>query len=280
MILVAGPFEEYELVETTLLESKSLHSLKITDEIRQAVIDSGYDMDKGKFRLARRNLSTKMKRKFDDLVSALQRALVSTSMDYLSQRKNPRVKNKMSKTAWQTKVKNSLRTAYETAFELGIQSSGASKYQVSTSSADLDFIRSAVREEMKYFNKLLDQIDQGKVRGGMMNRLSAYADALKHVFYSGRIMGTPSGMVIDWIAPMDRNTCGGCSFLYHHSPYTKATLPTTPRAGNTPCLNRCRCRLVVRSVSKEAYERVSKKHLSKRWYAQRLSAIKSGKALS
>lgn len=278
MIIVSSPFEEYEIVED-LTEGKALHSIKMTDEIRQAVIDSGYNLDSGKFRLYRRNLSTQMKEKFDKLMDDLRRALVGKTMDFLAQRANPRVKKKMSKTRWQTTVKSALRKSYREAFSLGLQSSGAPKYRVTVADSDLKFVDSAVREEMKYFNRLLTQIDQNKVRGKMMKRLGAYAEALKHVFYAGRVMGTPSGMVIDWIGPFDRNTCAGCWFLYRHSPYTKDTLPTTPRAGDTPCLNRCRCRLVMRKVSPEQFDKVQSRHHSKDWYGRNLRAIKLGKTL-
>jgi len=326
MIFVAAPFEEYEIPDK-LFEGKGLHSLAMKDDIRQAVIDAGFDMNKGKFRAGRRSSTSYQKKKFDDLIAQTQTNLISPTMDFLSQRaravkmqqaamnfgrerdrfqgmvepdKKDRAgqaaykaqgkkvaklqkaaswKPPMSKTRWQNTIKKTLRDAYNQAFDMGLESSGVTKLRAGVAASDRDFIESAVREEMRYFNRLIRQIDQGKVRGNMMNRLSAYADALKHVYYAGRVMGTPAGMIIDWIAPMDRNTCGGCKFLFTHSPYTKRTLPTTPRAGDTPCLNRCRCRLVMRTVPPAQYERVDGGHLAKSTYSRKLSAIKSGKAL-
>jgi hypothetical protein len=323
MIFVAGPFEEYEIpdIPEALIEAKGLHSLAMRDDIRQAVIDAGFDMNKGKFRAGRRSSTSHQKKKFDDLVSKTQTDLISPTMDFLSQRaraqkmqqdamalgrerdklatmsdpksaayraqrktvdklqRGAKWKPPMSKTRWQNTIKKTLRDAYAAAFEMGLESSGVTKVRAGVASMDRDFVESAVREEMRYFNKLIRQIDAGKVRGNMMNRLKAYSDALKHMYYAGRVMGTPKGMIIDWIAPMDRNTCGGCKFMFKHSPYTKETLPTTPRAGDTPCLNRCRCRLVMRTVPPAKYEIVNKSHLAKSTYQRKLSSIKSGKAL-
>jgi len=278
MLLIVSPWEEYEISES-LLEGKGLHGLLVRDDIRQAVIDAGFDMSAGKFRQVRRNQSSANKEKFEALVKSVQRTLISTTMDFLSQRKNPRIKTPMSRTRWETTLKTALRSGYAQAFQMGLDSSGVSKYRVGVSDMDREYVDKAVREEMRYFNKVIQRIDAGNLQGGLMNRLQAYAEALKHMYYAGRVMGTPSGMLIDWISPMDRSTCGGCKFLFEHSPYTKKTLPTTPRAGDTPCLNRCRCRLVMRSVPQEAFEKAESGHLAKSTYAQKLAAIKSGKTL-
>lgn len=278
MRLIVGPFEEYEIPDS-LLEGKGLYGLLVRDEIRQAVIDAGFNMDTGKFRQIRAGKSTANKRRFDAMCDETQRTLVSTTMDFLSQRKNPRIKHPMSKTRWQETVKKALRSGYAQAFEMGLESSGVSKFRVGVAEMDREYVDKAVREEMRYFNKVLAQIDAGKLKGSLMKRLTAYTETLRHMYYAGRVMGTPSGMIIDWIAPMDRNTCKGCEFLFHNSPYTKATLPTTPAAGNTPCLNKCRCRLVVRTVPKEEYERVGKGHNKKSTYARKLSALKANKSL-
>ncbi len=163
---------------------------------------------------------------------------------------------------------------------MGLESSGVGKFRAAVADVDRAYVDKAVRSEMRYFNKVLTQIDRGQLKGQLMNRLSAYAETLKHVYYSGRVMGTPSGMIIDWISPMDRVTCKGCAFLYQNSPYTKRTIPTTPRAGDTPCLNRCRCRLVMRTVPKEAYEKVDLAHSAKSTYGRKLASLKAGKSLS
>lgn len=278
MILVVGPFEEYTIPDS-LTEAKGLHSLLVRDNIRQAVIDAGFSMDKGKFRQIRSSQSSRKKAQFEALWTKLQADLISPTMDFLSQRKNPRVKRPMSKTRWRETMKTALRTGYREAFRMGLESSGVGKFRATVAEVDRAYVDKAVRSEMRYFNKVLTQIDRGQLKGQLMNRLSAYAETLRHVYYAGRVMGTPSGMIIDWISPLDRATCAGCRFLYLHSPYTKRTIPSTPRAGDTACLNRCRCRLVMRTVPKEAYEKVDFAHSAKSTYGKKLAALKAGKIL-
>ena len=286
--LVLAPFEEYELpddfFDSLLTEAKKrgkgLHSLLVKDEIRQAVIDAGFDANQGKFRAARSAASTRASKEFESLWQDLAKEISSVTQMYLRS-KNPKSKaRRISTEEWKQHVRGALRRGYYTAFEQGLKSSGAGKFRVTVSQADTAYIEAAIKQELVYFNKLLRQIDADNYSGRLHDRLRAYAEALKHVYYAGRVMGTPSGMIIDWIAPMDRNTCRGCRFLFDNSPYTKKTLPTTPRAGDTPCLNRCRCRLVMRTVSAEDYTKLEKKQPRKSWYAARLSAIKSGRSLS
>ena len=142
------------------------------------------------------------------------------------------------------------------------------------SPADRRYVESAFRHEMRFFNRMLEQIRFGSLKGNIPRRLTAYVEALKHIYYAGRVQGTPDGMVIDWISPLDRSTCKGCHFMASQSPFTKHTLPTTPRAGDTPCLNRCRCRLVMREVPMEKFREISSEHYSRSWYAKQLRNIK------
>jgi hypothetical protein len=57
-----------------------------------------------------------------------------------------------------------------------------------------------------------------------------------------------------WKGPHDKKTCESCNYLFEHSPYSKWTLPTTPRSGMTLCLTNCRDRLFVRRVPPEVAE--------------------------
>lgn len=284
-ILVVGPFEEYILPWNILEEAarkrgKGLHSLLIRDEVRQAVLDAGFSFDTGKFRRVRARSSSASQRQFDELMKDVEKEIFDVTRMYLRS-KDPKAKQRrVGKQEWLEQVRGTLRRGHHTAFELGLKSSGAGKFRVSVSSQDEEYLRGALSHEMVYFNKLLRQIDAGRMAGSLKLRLAAYAEALKHVFYAGRVMGTPTGMVIDWISPLDRNTCKGCTFLFRNSPYTKRSLPTTPRAGDTPCLNRCRCRLVMREVPAEKFKEIEKKHPRKSVYASRLKAIKDGRSLS
>lgn len=285
ILLIANPFEEYLLPDSILTEAarkkgKGLHTLLVKDDIRQAVIDAGFDLNAGRFRQARASASTTATKKFEEMWTGVQKEISSVTQQYLRSKANPKAKARhIAKEDWLEYVRGALRRGYYTAFELGLASSGSALFRVTVSDADRVYIEGAIAQEMVFFNKLLREIDKGSYAGRLHDRLAAYAESLKHVYYAGRVMGTPSGMIVDWIAPMDRNTCKGCEFMFRHSPYTKRTLPTTPRAGDTPCLNRCRCRLVMRTVSKEEFAKTDRANDKKR-LGLRLSAIKAGKALS
>lgn len=270
-LFLDGPFDSYDL-SSVLSESKSLTSYDASqDDIRQAAIDSGFRMDSSGWKTNRRSDTTKFKKDFDKLQDRMYKGI----LEYTKMRKS----GDISFSRWATWVGHLLRESYKESFRLGILSSGADFSKAGMASFDEKWVKTASKHEMAYFNKLLDQIESGTQKGTIEDRLKAYSDTLQNVFYSGRIVGTPSNHLIDWAGPNDRRTCSGCHFLIENSPYTKATLPSTPRAGDTACLNFCRCRLIVREVDKELFFEVQKKHKSKSWYKTKLSNLKAGKTL-
>lgn len=332
IIVVTSPFEEFELVEK-LSEAKGFPALT-SDDIRQAVLDTGFDINKSRFVKKRRSATSNASKKFDNLTKRVRTGLLNYTNRFLSDRrraeemlrKASQIRVKISslrgkpgsekevndllsalrsaqafkptitRTRWMEWVKHLLRTAYHEAFEIGYQSSGAGSLRTGVAKVDQQWVRSAIQHEMRYFNRFLSQIESSRrspeelpqspipikrksPEEVIAARMGAYVDTLRHVYYAGRVMGTPTGMVIDWISPLDRETCRGCRFLSEHSPYTKRTLPTTPRAGDTICLSNCRCRLVIRDVGKGEFESVEKRHRSKDWYRRKLARLKAGKVL-
>jgi hypothetical protein len=270
IILLENAFKHYDLA--SLVEGKGLHSFDAgQDDIRQAVLDVGFKMDNRGWRTRRKSTTAVAKKQFDGLQERLHAGILNYTNDFVS--------GKISKTRWTQWVRHLLRESYQTAFSLGMKSSGASGVKAGVAQFDREWVESAVRQELKFFNRLLRQIEEGNFKGSLEKRVQAYSEALQNVFYSGRVMGTPAGHLIDWLGPNDRTTCNGCRFLIEHSPYTKVTLPTTPRAGDTRCLNNCRCRLVVRFVGHQRYESVERSHRSKRWYRDKLARLKSNRTL-
>lgn len=273
IILIENSFEHYDLSDLSqLTEGKGLHSFDATqDQIRQAVLDSGFSMDSKGWRSRRQKTTTTAKKQFDALQSRLYKGVLNYTRRF--------VEKDISKTRWTQWVRQLLREAYRDAFSLGMKSSGAETVRATVATADKQWVESAVRQELKFFNRLLRQIEEGTYRGTLERRIRAYVEALQSVFYSGRIMGTPDGHLIDWLGPNDRTTCNGCRFMLEHSPFTKHTLPTTPRAGDTRCRDNCRCRLVVRHVGKQRFESVQRSHRSKRWYSEKLARLKVNRTL-
>jgi hypothetical protein len=293
-ILIDG-FEEYELPRS-LIEGKGLHSFKNTQDVRQAVINMGYQLDKERWRRSRHSRTTVGTRQFKALSDHVGRFFNRLASDYIKSSHPP--KKVVTKTKvpgsdefrelvtyeeqginWEEvsrRGKVALRQAYYDAYKIGLRSSGS---KVVMSKADNDYVRSAFNHEMRYFNKMTRDVVAGSLRGNVGRRLEAYVEALKHVYYAGRIAGTPNGWAIDWIAPLDRATCNGCRFMSDHSPFTRSTLPTTPKAGDTRCLNRCRCKLVVRYVGPVKWNEIEKGHLAKSTYGKKLRRLKDGNAL-
>jgi hypothetical protein len=235
IILLEDLFEEYELLPLPVLEGKGLHTRDIsTDDIRQAVIQANFEASPARFRKIRRKEGQAGQRRFNRLHKSTRDFLVSSTSSYRA--------GKMQRGRWQKGIRDHLESAYHKAFEAGFRSTGAAspyrglqRYLAGVSDKDRSWVRSAFLEEWKYLRALLDGISGGSFRGDLVRRLTAYADALKHIFYAGKIAGTPRGNLIDWISPLDRNTCKGCRFLATSSPYTPDTVPASPRGGSTSC---------------------------------------------
>jgi hypothetical protein len=270
VLFIAGPFEEYDLT-WELSENKSMTSMDAgQDEIRQAVIDAGFSIDSKGFKATRRAASSQYKKEFEKLQEKFTRVITDYTLRFKS--------GEISQYRWQTWVKYQLRESYKEAFKLGLYSSGAKDINVGVAKFDEQWVKTASKHEMIYFNKLLDEIAAGRQRGSIEDRLKAYSEAMQHVFYAGRIMGTPSNHLVDWTGPNDRATCKSCRFLIEKSPYTKLTIPSTPGSGDTLCLHNCRCRLLVREVKPKVFETVNVRQRSKNWYSEKLIRIKQGKA--
>jgi len=261
-----------------LEEAKSIASMRSHDKVRQKALDQGFSFDKGGFLDHRKNVTTIHNRKFTDLYNETSNSIARLTSLYQSR--------KMTHPAWVRQVKVIMREAYKDAYLLGMRSGGAGfgthPFGTTTrtpalSSHDLTFIESAYRHEMRFLNTLMAQVREGSQWGDVQKRMSAYSEALKHIYYSGRVMGSPKAMAIDWISPLDRRTCPSCRYLAGNSPFTRESLPTTPRAGDTRCLNNCRCRLVMRAVNEKALRDVKRSRRSKDYYLRKLKEIKAGK---
>jgi hypothetical protein len=180
-------------------------------------------------------------------------------------------------------LRNHLMKASRNAFELGVKSAGTGGTlgQFRLTREQKRWLDDAVKSELGYFDNFINRVlSRSASEAEVRRRVGAYAAALKPLYYSGRMGTSPSNMAIDWVTALDRRVCGGCRFLQTQSPYTRMTLPTVPRAGDTPCLANCRCRLVMRPVKSEVLLQIQRKHKSKEWYKRQLFGIKKGRRTS
>lgn len=272
-----------------LTEAKGLHTL---DTEKSGIIQKALSKIVRAGQKVAGWLGSKFKKGRKAATSAANRRLKKIQKDFKSDAKEivkrylnaKDAGNKPSYKRFRKTLRNKLRKAHTEAFYLGLASSGQKTFtttrKLQVSKAHREWLETAIKEELAYFQKLLDGIKSGKVsKKRAESRLDNYTAAMRHVYYTGRTLGTPDGMAVDWVTAQDRKVCQSCSFLAKHSPYTKHTLPTTPRAGMTRCLANCRCRLVMREVSPETYKKIQNKHRSKQWYHRRLQALKSRKSL-
>jgi hypothetical protein len=259
-------------VTLELDEAKSFKSVKQTSVLRQRLIDAGYNFNKKEFRSIRRKLATFANRQYDNISTTTGKELKKLVKGYKA--------GKASFTALSRDVKKLMHDAYHKAFMSGLWASGAPAFhKPSTTYTDRRYIDSAFNTEMKYMNRLLGQVRDGTVRGNTDKRLDAYVSTLKHQFFAGKVIGSPSGTLIDWICALDANSCRSCKYLSDHSPYTPQNIPCAPADGSCLCTYRCRCVLVTREVDPQVHYQVRLGGYSRDRYIRELEAIKSGKFL-
>lgn len=160
---------------------------------------------------------------------------------------------------------------YGRMFEAGRKASGLDLYMpdAKITKGEQDWLKSSVREELKYWQSFLEEIKKGEVafrseldpqqlrlkaprrKYTVEERLSMYLRGLEAVFENGRVSGMPPNLLFYWFGPKpgEKGICKGCEYIVERQPFTKATLPAVPRSGATPCLSRCRHRVVVREAS-------------------------------
>lgn len=116
------------------------------------------------------------------------------------------------------------------------------------------FISKAVAQETKYFQKaatrMLARLLEGK-DSAIEAIVESYSASLMAQFNNGLVAAMPQRVEIDWLldkSEKDIEHCPDCLDLTMGSPYTKKTLPTTPKAGDTRCRWRCRCDLKITLV--------------------------------
>jgi hypothetical protein len=141
--------------------------------------------------------------------------------------------------------------AYERVRDVGRAASAIHRHADATVfREEEEWFRSAVREELKYWNTFLDEVARGDVPDARARaRFRDYLKALRFMYEGARIQGVPDNVLLYWMGPRDERRCPGCVFLTERSPFTKDNIPAVPRDGTTRCLTHCRHRIVVRVAS-------------------------------
>ncbi len=156
--------------------------------------------------------------------------------------------------------------SYKKFFIAGAKAVGNEFYdKLPLTRKDLQFLGRARRAEMRFFKGLLNDIENPKhlrpsqiPRNAAGKRLPGYRAKMhsytkratsyfpatgKSQFYNGMVAGVGSQVDIFWVLGVPQlEHCHVCP-QFSRVRWSWKTLPTTPRAGDTPCLFRCYCHL-------------------------------------
>jgi hypothetical protein len=239
--------------EEQLQEGKSIGTAKEQDLVFLKHDQTAKaDMDPDQYAWERHQGTTVGKRKLDKAKEEAYPKVLNAINQFLT--------GKLTEKEMRTQVIKTMKRAWKTVFFAGVRSSGipgdfGKKWRMETTPEDEKWLKSAMSHEMRFLNKMLTQVVEGNYKMPLPRRVRMYVDALESFYNSARVMGVPMNTIFHWkLSPegvKKDNICASCVYLSEHSPYTKKTLPTTPRSGMTLCLTNCRDKLVARRVPKD-----------------------------
>ena len=156
---------------------------------------------------------------------------------------------KISKDEYLVLQRSAIKTAYENSYLAGKTYSQTT--EMTLGDDERRSLAYQTTQEMSFMTKFADDVIN---QGGKMNyfkRLQMYVDGLNAVFMAGRVAYLPEQVEIIWQLGETDKHCVDCLSFAANSPYSKKTLPTLPRAGNSRCLSNCRCRLNYRFIGSD-----------------------------
>lgn len=259
-----------------LLEGKDLGFFKgEVSPFKKKAIDTAAMMKKP---VISRNKATKAAGKeLDKLVTRLEKRMNAL----LKKLRHADPSKRMTKTQFKKQMKAALGMAYLDAYKLGTRASGLGRANVGLEDHvgvdEKKWVDNVLKQESKHFNKFLQSMITGESNKKARMRIRNYSNAVRSVFESSRILQLPEGSIIHWVLQSDV-PCRECKLLHSMSPFTKETLPTTPKAGSTRCLSYCYCKLrVVKPKNRAQFLAVQRKHKSAANVLKKLRASRKKK---
>jgi hypothetical protein len=193
-------------------------------------------------------------------------------------------RGKIDEDQFRSRAVATMREAWKDSFIAGIrasgfkgQSAGKGKITMKLMERDHRWLKGAAKHEMRFLNRFIRDVVGGEGKLSYPVRAKMYVESLRAFFESARVLAMPNRMVIHWIKVPDHRVCEGCAYLARMSPFTKHTLPCTPRAGLCSCISRCRCRLLIRRATETEVRLVESKQLTRRQHLRNLRRIKQRK---
>lgn len=248
----------------SMQESKAVGSAKgKLDPSKQAAIQTA---QRGtRFVSSVRAHARQARKQLDAVVSSFEKSVISEIKRYHSKKiEYPKLK---------TRTTLMLKGASEQAFQLGVKSAGivtptGSLYKLT--SHEKKWLDSYLKEEVGHWNKFLDAVRKGQSDRKTLQRVKRYAEAIRSVFESGRVLSVGPDVIIHWVLESG-NPCPDCKTLHRYSPYTADSLPTTPKAGQTRCLSNCYCTLRIVKSSPKEVDRVRKRVKKASWIIKKIN---------
>lgn len=154
----------------------------------------------------------------------------------------------ITKQQFRMRLKEAIRTHYESAFSLGLRFGGTT---FGIDQEDLVWLKGASKEEFGFLENFITAIERGTGKLDPVDRMRMYVDSLDGIFNAGSVEAQDDRSEIRWVLSPFADHCRDCVELASGGPYTRDTLPTTPRAGDTQCISNCKCRLVFRQKAVE-----------------------------
>jgi len=239
--------------DDSLDEGKAVGTAKMDDLILKQDMLFPKDSNPAKLQNERKKGQTVAKRVFDNATKDTRKKFRKLVRDYY--------KGKVDEKALYKDASRVMKGAWKKVFLAGLRAggtvgggSGPGKNLVNIDASDEKWVKGAMQHEMRFLNKFLAAMVEDMTKMDPIRRADMYVDAMYSFFESARVIALPANVRIWWKGPDDHKTCESCSYLFVNSPYSKLTLPTTPRSGLTLCLTNCRDHLFAKRVSPEVAE--------------------------
>lgn len=254
--------------KVVLTESKHIGTYKGRNLERDLLTSAFKDMVPGLAR-ATRHAHQRARSRLDTLV----RHFHTTAVLRLNQARSGTVRRELALKD----LKDSFKVLYYDAYKLGLEGSASHlDPQLGMSAEDRRWVDTAFVHEMRFFNRFVSQVMEGRLSPGQIDhRVRMYMDTVRSVYESGRVMGTSPTTLIYWVYNPEAQHCESCLYLRDHSPYTRNTIPTTPRAGGTECISNCKCHLRMVPADPEIIKQVEARHLSRSTMMRYLGQLKN-----
>lgn len=166
-------------------------------------------------------------------------------------------------------ARRELSKTYREAFRAGLRAHGVRQRAVT--GPDKKWVDSAVRHEAGFLAGVGRDMVKGKSVKSLAPRIAMYGAAALGAFHAGRVASAGPNQQIHWIVDRAAENCQDCLELEARGPYTRDTLPTTPRAGATKCRSNCKCELVFDDVSDEQADQIVAQAVTPNYLLRRLT---------